>query len=467
MSWQLQIVQQEAPKPPRILVYGQPGIGKTSLGASLPNTLMLDYDKGAAEVKDSSGRPVRRIKCLDKTWSESLALVRAIAKDPGEYKSLVIDTIDGLEAACISYICSSATKKSLGDFTKGDGYLALAAEWRVFLAELDVLYEKGIMVCLLAHSVIKQIEDPTVGQFDIWTSQLQKKPWAETVRWADIVGFAGFDVARLEKEKRAIVTGARFLAVTKGSGYEAKNRFNIRSKLELSWPALESAIHGHREPGLREKIEEMARGTEFAAKAQEYLATTPETELQGVYDALKERIDAVHTAKKNESVMKLRALARDTPYVAMVESYISEGESPAEVERVLREKLAADAVPERVTSPDPEPTRVPAPPAGPAAFLIASIRAISKGTEAEGQAENYLREVGLDVVGLREIESALQAKFGSAAVSIRGRIGAMSIGTDFQAKAAEFVKVAGEDIQALLEIESKLKEKLNGATVVP
>ena len=64
-----------------IAMDGPAGVGKTSLAKGMPKTIMIDYDKGA----NQSG--VKR-KPGPKTWTEALALIRAIVADPRGYKTI-------------------------------------------------------------------------------------------------------------------------------------------------------------------------------------------------------------------------------------------------------------------------------------------------------------------------------------------------------------------------------------------
>jgi hypothetical protein len=239
MSWQEETIRDDAPMPPRIVVYGPGGIGKTVLGASMPDPLIIDYDKGAGEIRGVRKHPGRS------TWDASLALFREIATAPGGIRSLVIDTADVLEDQAEAAVCVDLGCKTIGDPKWGVGYEALEAKWRVMLAELDQIRAKGIIICILAHTATKTTHDPTVGEYEEYVSQLGKKTWAATYRWADFVGFANFEIARLDKENRAIVTGNRMLYTQRGSGFQAKNRYRLEPRLPLSWPALIAGIQAH------------------------------------------------------------------------------------------------------------------------------------------------------------------------------------------------------------------------------
>jgi hypothetical protein len=308
MSWTSAIVSAEARHhyPPRMLVYGPEGIGKSSFSAELPRPITIDYDHGVDEVA------IDRLRGPD-TWEESLALIHAIAETPSGYESLVIDTIDPLERKAVDSVLRLNKKKDLSEFTWGAGYSAVTTQWKLLLAELDLARANGMTVLLLGHSQIRQAHDPQLGEFDAVGSALGKSAWNITKQWADLVGFANFDAAlhQGEKSSRIIVTGQRMLFTTRGSGFEAKNRYSIDRPIPLvkgqSWKTIEAEIARHRAGNrpvtadeVRDRIALLAAGTEYEAKAAEYVRSDGEdvTALLETEKALKLKLKLNGTEKK-------------------------------------------------------------------------------------------------------------------------------------------------------------------------
>lgn len=372
MTWKENVVRAGDRKilPPRIFLYGLPGIGKSSWAASLPSCILIDYDRGADEVKvDQVDGP--------KTWEESMKLIRDIANDPSGYKSLALDTVDVLAEQAEDFVVrESGVPFSKMNDNFGAGHRAVGIAWRVFLAELDEARKKGLNVCLVGHAVVRQAVDPQLGPYDQFTAQLPKGPWASTYRWADAVLFAAFDAERNVKEDRAIVTGERMLFTVRGSGFESKNRFNLERRMPLSWKAFEAAVATHRVTGaqLVERILKLATTPELLAKAQTFIGQADgdlialraiETKLlkrlgEGVAtpvaEAKTER-DAAAVVKgtADATILRIMALSGGTEHETKARRFIEEAEGSLEkllaIEKALQTKLAPQAPPNGSATP--------------------------------------------------------------------------------------------------------------------
>jgi hypothetical protein len=362
MSWNEQVIKggEQRILAPRLFLYAPAGLGKSTFGSRLPKPILIDFDKGVDDVN------VDRIPG-PKTWDESMALIRAIAADPGIYKSLVIDTVDPLEELCVEHVLRMMGLKALGDGKMGAAYFAVEAQWKLFLAECDLARNNGMLVCLLGHAVIREAQDPQLGTYDQFTSALSKKPWAATKRWVDAVLFGSFDsalVAAAKDEQRVIVTGERILYTTRGSGFEAKNRYSLDLRLPLSWPAVEAGIARHRQsvPAVVAKILKLAAGTPFETAARGHIETAGED---------------------------LSALL--------------------EIETNLIAAIAAPPLPAVIPAGTPQKQEEPAR-SSPEAIVIRIFELAKGDPELEAKAKAHVSEVGGDITALLQIEEALTAK---------------------------------------------------------
>lgn len=281
----LNIIKERVMQASRIVVYGPPGVGKSTFACGAPGVLALDYEDGLAEIGPD------RVKG-PATWTHSLTMIQDAVQS--SYKTLVIDTVDKLEEQATTFVCRRGVKgkamTDLGAFGYGDGYTALVTEWRTLLSHLEAARGRGIDVVLVAHIQAKSFEDPAIGNYNKWIAQLSKQSWGATHRWADAVLFATYEQSLIDG--RAVMTGKRILRTVAGTGYDAKNRWHLPETLPLSWSAFsEARAAGSRSPDtIRDSILRITTDV-TRSKAEAYIAEAAEdvSRLLQIETALKNR----------------------------------------------------------------------------------------------------------------------------------------------------------------------------------
>tara|TARA_R100000808_G_scaffold2159_1_gene9061 strand:+ start:5654 stop:6313 length:660 start_codon:yes stop_codon:yes gene_type:complete len=172
-----------------------------------------------------------------KEWCELLAIIEELTNTPTDYKTLIIDTINGLEALCFNHVCRRDFKGSMKAFLAyGQGPESSVGDWRQFLAALDELRERQKMaVICLCHSHVKPFHNPEGEDYDRYTPELHKKLWGATHKWADIVLFFHTPVAIDAEGLRAKGKGGldRVAFTTKTPAWDAKNRHGMPEEFEL------------------------------------------------------------------------------------------------------------------------------------------------------------------------------------------------------------------------------------------
>jgi hypothetical protein len=225
-------------RPPRILLYGTEGVGKSTFGADAPAPIFLAPEDGTSHLAvDRFPEP--------KTWQDVLDAVEVLTTTKHEFKTLVVDTLDWLEPLCWAHVCQVAKVKAIEDFGYGKGYTAALDEWRHLLSRLETLREKtGMAILLLAHSTIKSFRNPEGDDFERYQLKLSDKSAALLKEWADAVLFAShetFAVKDKSQRVRGISSGARVLHTERSAAFDAKNRWSLPPTLALSWIDLDAA----------------------------------------------------------------------------------------------------------------------------------------------------------------------------------------------------------------------------------
>ncbi len=237
----LQIVKTNAvKKADRIFLYGVEGIGKSTFGSKAPSPLFLDVEDGLAKI-DASG-----VSC--KCYADALAFLKEF---PVEYKTLVIDTADALDAMMQRDLCERFSWETIEDAGYGKGWTALQDMWRKLLAQIDIVRLRGVEIIILAHSETKTFQNPAGPDYNRYQPKLNIKCGSVIKEWADTVLFAcheetvaikkGQDRNAPDAKGKATGTGQAIMYTSHAPAWDAKNRDGLPPRLPLTYSAFDSA----------------------------------------------------------------------------------------------------------------------------------------------------------------------------------------------------------------------------------
>ena len=86
-------------QPPRIMVYGAEGVGKSTFASLAPNPVFVQTEDGLSEI-DTSKFPLAR------TFDDVVMQLQAVRDEQHEYGTLVIDSVDWLERLVWDRVCA-------------------------------------------------------------------------------------------------------------------------------------------------------------------------------------------------------------------------------------------------------------------------------------------------------------------------------------------------------------------------
>ena len=236
--------------PSLTVIYGRPGIGKTTLAAGAPSPIFLDLEGGANNLDVARFDDVQ-------TWAEVLGAVRQLTTDEHPFKTLVVDTLDRLEWLCWQHLFHAVGNGKGAAVTSieavgggfGKGYQCAVEEFRRFVGLLDDLRRKrGVGVIFLAHGKIANVTnaDASGADFERWELKVDKRLAGLMLEAADNVFYAHRPAVVMrggERERtRADLDTVRLLGVEETGGYAAKNRYGLTGTLPMSWAALRAAM---------------------------------------------------------------------------------------------------------------------------------------------------------------------------------------------------------------------------------
>ena len=238
----LQILTGRIARPQKAVIFGPEGIGKSTLAAQFPAPVFLDTEGGTHHLD------VARLPA-PKSWDDVTKAVTALATEPHEFKTLVLDTVDWLEKLLIEHVCKQANKASIEDFGYGKGYVVLAEEFTKFLASLEPLLRRGMHVLLLAHTRIVKFEQPdAAGAYDRYELKLSKQVGPLVKEWCDVLLFGNYFTKVAENDqgrKRGVGGRERKLYTTHTAAWDAKNRHGFEEMLNFEFASIASAFGGN------------------------------------------------------------------------------------------------------------------------------------------------------------------------------------------------------------------------------
>ncbi len=243
-------------RPPRLMIYGQEGVGKSTYGASAPDAIFIQTEDGLGEINCHKFP-------LAKSLDEVLAELTALRDEDHNYKTVVIDSADWLERLIWDRVCTDFGVRSIekADGGYGKGYVHAVGYWRSVVSLLDDLRNKrGMIVIIIAHSKVERFEDPENTAYDRYSPRLHKAATGLLCEWVDAVMFATKRF-RVNKEnagfsgERGIAApigsngGERILRTVGGPACIAKNRFGLPGEIPLSWDAFIEAYRASTSEG--------------------------------------------------------------------------------------------------------------------------------------------------------------------------------------------------------------------------
>lgn len=229
--------------PRRIVLYGTPGIGKTTWAAMAPKPIFIQTEDGLDEI-EAEAFP------LCESLADFYKFAGALAQEDHDYKTIAIDSADWLEKLLERHICEEAEKDTIADLGFGKGYKKLAVEWEEILNKLKRLStDKGMHIILIAHSKVERFECPINGGYDRYSLNLDKRTAPLLKEWATEVLFANYKTYVTKEEtgfgqerSRAIGTGERVVHTAERPTHMAKCRLPLPEPLPLDFRAFEKFL---------------------------------------------------------------------------------------------------------------------------------------------------------------------------------------------------------------------------------
>ena len=129
------------------LLYGREKIGKTSFAAQFPDAFFLMCEPG--------GKALSIYKRNVMNWAQLRGYVDLLEQNKGQFKTVVVDTVDMAAQMCVKYVCEKLAISHPSDEEWGKGWQAVTDEMSSVMSRLLKL---GRGVIFISHSKEKELK---------------------------------------------------------------------------------------------------------------------------------------------------------------------------------------------------------------------------------------------------------------------------------------------------------------------
>ena len=193
-----------------VLIYGQPGIGKTTFGVSAPTAVLFDYDGGVQRINGAHQVPTLQ----PTSWEDTSLALQEIQNEMPEIKTIVIDTVGKMLDYMSAYIIKNDPKMAMRDGSLSlKGYGVRKTMFVNFIKQLAIM---GKNVVFIAHE-----REAVQGEVTVKRPEIGGSSANDLIKELDLVGY----MYAIGKE--------RVITFDPNECYYAKNTCNLPAAIKL------------------------------------------------------------------------------------------------------------------------------------------------------------------------------------------------------------------------------------------
>jgi hypothetical protein len=146
----------------KVLVYGEPGVGKTVFASTAPRPILwLESEGGTVSIGEKAGIDIARVTGLD-TYREALTYLQA---NPDTYKTVVLDSFTETQAAVLKEIMKAVHASDPGR----DEFSPQYSEWGRLVGVMREIARgfRDLPMHVVITALVREDKDDMTGQLKV------------------------------------------------------------------------------------------------------------------------------------------------------------------------------------------------------------------------------------------------------------------------------------------------------------
>ena len=231
--------------PQKVVVYGIPGVGKTTFASTWPKPILLRTEDGAGALDIPTFPQVAH------SIEDVRKAMNALLQGNHQFRTLIVDSLDWLEPIVWEEVCREGNKRNIEDFGYGKGYVRVDEKWQRIQAGMDKLREsKRMHIVCIAHAYAETFDPPDADPYQRYSIKLHKRARALWTEWSEMLLFLNYKAKVVQAEgaakAKAYGSGERIIYTMERPAYQAKSRWPLPEEIFIghdpSWTAFHDAL---------------------------------------------------------------------------------------------------------------------------------------------------------------------------------------------------------------------------------